>query len=149
MLCTEIVSDIQTYVSTQHVLPMFWKKKSFWQRFTCNVNTKREIFPKFFRLLRISELYADISNGVFLVKISLSSLLLTRKLIGMHIRASMINFLGNLHHEVKLYLIAFSAFLMVSTKTWLDASNLWRDSFHYKRQGFYLTHQIIVRNSVK
>ena len=139
----------EQFLYTTCVLPMFWKKKSFWQRFTCNVNTKMEIFPKFCRLLRISELHADISNGVFLVKISLSSLLLTWKLIGMHIRASMINFLGNLHHEIKLYLIAFSAFLMVSTKTWLDASNLWRDFFHCKRQGFYITHQIIVRNSIK
>ena len=36
MLCTEIVSDIQKIFCTQHVLPMFCKKKSFWQRFTCN-----------------------------------------------------------------------------------------------------------------
>ena len=35
MLCTEIVSDIQSNFCTQHVLPMFFKKKSFWQRFTC------------------------------------------------------------------------------------------------------------------
>ena len=35
MLCTEIVSDIQNNFCTQHVLPMFCKKKSFWQRFTC------------------------------------------------------------------------------------------------------------------
>ena len=35
MLCTEIVSDIQNSFCTQHVLPMFCKKKSFWQRFTC------------------------------------------------------------------------------------------------------------------
>ena len=35
MLCTEIVSDIQNNFRTQHVLPMFCKKKSFWQRFTC------------------------------------------------------------------------------------------------------------------
>ena len=35
MLCTEIVSDIQKFFCTQHVLPMFCKKKSFWQRFTC------------------------------------------------------------------------------------------------------------------
>ena len=34
--CTEIVSDIQNNVCTQHVLPMFCKKKSFWQRFICN-----------------------------------------------------------------------------------------------------------------
>ena len=32
MLCTEIVSDIQNIFCT-HVLPMFCKKKSFWQRF--------------------------------------------------------------------------------------------------------------------
>ena len=29
MLCTEIVSDIQNNFCTQHVLPMFCKKKSF------------------------------------------------------------------------------------------------------------------------
>ena len=35
MLCTEIFSDIQKNFCTQHVLHMFCKKKSFWQRFTC------------------------------------------------------------------------------------------------------------------
>ena len=35
MLCTEIVPDIQNNFCTQHFLPMFCKKKSFWQRFTC------------------------------------------------------------------------------------------------------------------
>ena len=40
MLCTEIVSDIQNNFCTQHVLPMFYKKKSFWQKFTC---TKKSI----------------------------------------------------------------------------------------------------------
>ena len=36
-MCTEIVSDIQNNFCTQHVLPMpmFCKKKSFWQTFTC------------------------------------------------------------------------------------------------------------------
>ena len=29
MLCTEIVSDIQNNFCTQHVLPLFCKKKSF------------------------------------------------------------------------------------------------------------------------
>ena len=29
MLCTEIVFDIQNNFCTQHVLPMFYKKKSF------------------------------------------------------------------------------------------------------------------------
>ena len=38
MLCTEIVSHIQNIFCTQHVLPMFCKKKSFWQRFTCTEN---------------------------------------------------------------------------------------------------------------
>ena len=38
MLCTEIVSDIQNNFCTQYVLPMFCKKKSFWQRFTCTKN---------------------------------------------------------------------------------------------------------------
>ena len=37
MLCTEIVSDIQNNFCTQHVLPMFYRKKSFCQRFTCNL----------------------------------------------------------------------------------------------------------------
>ena len=36
MLCAEIVSDIQNNLCTQHVLPMFCKKISFWQRFTCS-----------------------------------------------------------------------------------------------------------------
>jgi hypothetical protein len=35
---TEIVSGIQNNFCTQHVLPMFCKKKSFWQRFTCKVS---------------------------------------------------------------------------------------------------------------
>ena len=39
MLCTEIVSDIQNNFCTQHVLPTLCKKKSFWQRFTCNVTS--------------------------------------------------------------------------------------------------------------
>ena len=33
--CTEIVSDIQNNFCKQHVLPMFFEKKRFWQRFTC------------------------------------------------------------------------------------------------------------------
>ena len=32
MLCTEIVFDIQNNFCTQHVLPMFCKKKSFWDK---------------------------------------------------------------------------------------------------------------------
>ena len=35
MLWTEIVSDNQNNFCAQHVLPMFRKNKSFWQRFTC------------------------------------------------------------------------------------------------------------------
>ena len=35
MLWTEIVFDIQNNFCTKHVLPMFCKKKSFCQRFTC------------------------------------------------------------------------------------------------------------------
>ena len=45
MLCTEIVSDIQNNFWTQHVLSMFCKKKSFWQRFICtfrHCNEKEE-----------------------------------------------------------------------------------------------------------
>jgi hypothetical protein len=36
-LCTEIVFDIQNNFCTQHVLPMFCKNKSFWQRLTCMI----------------------------------------------------------------------------------------------------------------
>ena len=46
-LYTEIVSDIQNNFCTQHVLPMFCKKKNFWQRFTCNrwiLESNRRIF---------------------------------------------------------------------------------------------------------
>ena len=46
MLCTEIVSDIQNNFCTQHVLPMFCKKKSFWQRFTCTDEEKKELAVK-------------------------------------------------------------------------------------------------------
>ena len=42
MLCTEIVLDIQNNVCTQHVRPMFCKKKRFWQRFTCKA-LKKEV----------------------------------------------------------------------------------------------------------
>ena len=35
ILCTEIVSDVQNNFCTQYYLPIFCKKKSFWQRFTC------------------------------------------------------------------------------------------------------------------
>ena len=35
LLCTEIAFDIQNNFCMQYVLPMFCKKKSFWQRFTC------------------------------------------------------------------------------------------------------------------
>jgi hypothetical protein len=44
LLCTEIFSDIQNNFCTQHVLPMFCKKKSFWKRFTCIM----ELNPSFF-----------------------------------------------------------------------------------------------------
>ena len=37
-MCTEI--DIQNNFCTQNFLPIFCKKKSFWQRFTCNVKSK-------------------------------------------------------------------------------------------------------------
>ena len=42
MLCTEIVSDIQNKFCTQHVLSMFCKERSFWQRFTCHKDVKTE-----------------------------------------------------------------------------------------------------------
>ena len=35
MLCTENDFDIQNNLCTQHVLPMFCKNRSFWQRFNC------------------------------------------------------------------------------------------------------------------
>ena len=41
MLCTEIVSDIQNNFCTQHVLPIFCKKKSFWQRLICTYYTSK------------------------------------------------------------------------------------------------------------
>ena len=37
-LWTEIVFDIQNNFCTQHVLPMFCKKKSFWPKFTCIIS---------------------------------------------------------------------------------------------------------------
>ena len=48
ILCTEIVSDIQNNFCTQHVLPMFCKKKSFWQRFTCKTNAETTHHPNLF-----------------------------------------------------------------------------------------------------
>ena len=37
MSCTEIVFAIRNNFCKQHVLPMFCKNKSFWQRFTCTI----------------------------------------------------------------------------------------------------------------
>ena len=37
MLCTVIVSDIKNNFCTQLFVPMFCKKKSLWQRFTCSI----------------------------------------------------------------------------------------------------------------
>ena len=48
MLCTKIVFDIQNNFCAQHILPMFYKKKSFWQRFTCK--EKGTKFSKIFTL---------------------------------------------------------------------------------------------------
>ena len=43
MLCTEIDFDIQNNLCTQHVIPMFCKNKSFWQRFNCiSLSTKKK-----------------------------------------------------------------------------------------------------------
>ena len=42
-MCTKIVYDIKNNFCTQLVLPMFCKKKSFWQRFTCTEGSKPEI----------------------------------------------------------------------------------------------------------
>ena len=54
MLCTEIVFDIQNNFCTQHVLPIFCKKKCSWQRFTCT--------KVFFLFLQWSLLNAKINN---------------------------------------------------------------------------------------
>ena len=50
MLCTEIASDIQNSFCTQHVLPMFYKKKSYWQRFTCQKVLFRLVWPQLWNL---------------------------------------------------------------------------------------------------
>ena len=42
-LCTEIVFVIQNNLCTQHVLPMFFKKRSFWQRFICTKSVTNTI----------------------------------------------------------------------------------------------------------
>ena len=42
----QIASDIQNNFCTQHVLPMFCKKKSFWQRFTCTTPKLPKNCPK-------------------------------------------------------------------------------------------------------
>ena len=54
MLCTEIVFGIQNNFCTQHVLPMFCKNKSFWQRFTCT--------STFVPLLQVSIYIKDFSE---------------------------------------------------------------------------------------
>ena len=56
-MCTEIVSDIQNTFYTQHVFPMFCKKKNFWQRFTC---TDFGIFIAKARLVAILQLLMDL-----------------------------------------------------------------------------------------
>ena len=60
MLCTEIVFDIQNNFCTQHVLSMFCKKKSFWQRFTCtNISScmlySYSMLMKFVKYLVVSD----------------------------------------------------------------------------------------------
>ena len=50
MLCTEIVFDIQNNLCSQHVLPMFCKMKSFWQRFTCMDGQFLIFFTHYFRV---------------------------------------------------------------------------------------------------
>ena len=76
MMCTEIVSDIQNNFCTQHVLPMFCKKRSFWQRFTCirpciwidplvlnrpsSISACTFIFQQFWRLLAYFYLWCPI-----------------------------------------------------------------------------------------
>ena len=57
MLCTEIVSDIQINFCTQHVLPLFGKKKSFWQRFTCNDKTISVVCTSSIYTFLISAIY--------------------------------------------------------------------------------------------
>ena len=56
---TEFFSDIQNNFCTQHVLPMFCKKKSFWQRFTCIICTEKEFLNI---TMRVKQKWANFSD---------------------------------------------------------------------------------------
>ena len=56
---TEIVSYIQNNFCTQHGLPMFCKKKSFWQRFTCIICTEKEFLNI---TMRVKQKWANFSD---------------------------------------------------------------------------------------
>ena len=60
MLHTEIVFYIQNNFCTQHVLPMFCKKKSFWQRFTCKLKQKSKKLFHFAEILQSRRQYGPI-----------------------------------------------------------------------------------------
>ena len=72
MLCTEIVSYIQNNFCTQHFLPVFCKKKSFWQRFICTKNQNYMTFSK----LHIRG-FLEVSPGILCAQSSISLRLLT------------------------------------------------------------------------
>ena len=66
MLCTEIVSDIQNNFCTQHVLPMFYKKKSFGQRFTSTGlsenHQKNGSTCRIFHVVAVNEAFKSLSD---------------------------------------------------------------------------------------
>ena len=63
MLWTEIVFDSQNNFCTQHVLPMFCKKKCFWQRFTCTeCNSLQQKFGICY--LYLGELQVPVSSDI-------------------------------------------------------------------------------------
>ena len=63
MLCTEIDLYLQNILCTQHVLPMFCKNKSFWQRFTFIVPPKMNTLVG---LIRITN-FASATTVVFIL----------------------------------------------------------------------------------
>ena len=59
MLCTEIVLNVKNNFCTQHVLPVFCKKKSFWQRFICMASST---FPSHFCQFGVVKGAADLGG---------------------------------------------------------------------------------------
>ena len=84
MLCTEIVFEIQNDFCTQHFLPMLYKNKSFWQRFTCTDMKKRRFqLQKQFHTIFIHSvwqiMYWKIAIGpFFLSRLTLTSIRVSR-----------------------------------------------------------------------